>query len=82
MSILDIIGTMKVITFSMFRSAEIFIWRSLAFASFSATVFLSSIVVWLMVVIVFLILSGDWTILEFVREIASVRLSISPFKIS
>lgn len=82
MSMLQGMKMIQRITFSMLRSAETLACRSRAFASFSVTVLLSSIVVWLMVVIVFLILSGDWTILEFVREIASERLSISPFKTS
>ena len=56
--------------------------RSLALASLSATIFLSSWVVWLSVVMVFLILSGDWTMREFVLDIASCRLSSSPFNAS
>ena len=64
-------------TFSMLRSAAIFVCRSRVFASLVATVRLSSAAVLPMLVMLRLMRSGDCTMRERVREMLSVRVSIS-----
>lgn len=66
----------------MLSKALILDWRSLALVSCIITVFLSSLAVELIVVIVRLIRSGDCTIRERVRLIASDTLAISPLRAS
>lgn len=64
-------------TFSMLRSAAIFVCRSRVFASLVATVRLSSAAVLPMLVMLRLMRSGDWTMRERVRLIVSVTVAIS-----
>lgn len=69
-------------TFSMFVKTAIFAWRSLAFASCMARVFLSSMEVAPIVVMLRFILSGLCTILLLVRCMLSKRRDISEFMFS
>lgn len=60
----------------------IFAWRSLAFASCMASVFLSSMAVAPIEVMLRFILSGLWTILLLVRCMLSKRREVSEFMFS
>lgn len=66
----------------MASNALIFPWSSLALASCMATVFLSSTVAEVIVMMVRLMRSGDWTIRDLVRVIASEMVTISPLRAS
>lgn len=66
----------------MFVNTVIFAWRSLAFASCMARVFLSSMAVAPIVEMLRLILSGLWTILLLVRCMLSRRREVSEFMFS